>query len=543
MATVETVGTVGTIASEIGSAESADRRQIRLITVHGTFDSQATWDDDGSPLISGLRQKLGEAGATLVPQQFIWSGENDHFARREAADQLREIVEADLENDAYDALYIVGHSHGGTVARLAMNKLGGEKRPDGVFTFGSPFVRFKPRGVGAMVSTLKWLVGGLGTIAALAILVLLILSLISVDNEAAQTAQENIQTLEQTVSDAVDDAEGDGGADAAPPSPDSAGDAEDGGISRASIVLGVSLIGVLGLIWWLNRLLDRWRLSLFAAQHRIKADFDPDEREPRVGYVCFHAIGDEAGVLLRFWGFFTWVLQSAIFLLLFGAVAMLAIGFGLGAVGLVDTLFGTSIWATAVEPMLALWFNLDPAADAEALGEMVDELPWYVLGVAVRTLLALLVLAIVVAPIALLIPPLLRRQYFAFGGEKLSWPVIFDINADRLPGRRAMMETCFLWSALKQLRIQHNYYYEEPSIIDRVGEKILNFDVPDRGRDWSLEQRFLLALRALMLFSLVGLVLGFAATWAYYDVKCSAFVPPFGTEKCRNLAPVFADDA
>lgn len=182
-------------------------RRVKIFTVHGTFAYETDWDNwvppsaaaektTEQPFINRLSDELAIRGITLDQadhSQFNWSGGNSHDERRTAAIGLKKHIEAVLAEDRakhgdghYDGVYVVGHSHGGTISRLAMNlwdkdynyydpsvsdshdefkhddtcdtckrarngKVGpsNERRPDGIITFGSPFVTFakRPRGL------------------------------------------------------------------------------------------------------------------------------------------------------------------------------------------------------------------------------------------------------------------------------------------------------------------------------------------------------------------------------------------------------------
>ena len=187
-------------------------RRAMIYTVHGTFDHKAGWDDwDASDapskparerrFINRLSGELARHGITLTASdhiQYDWSGGNSHDERRTAAIGLKKLIQDDLTAkyakhgaDYYDGgVYIVGHSHGGTVARLAVNmwdsdsedyepigaaphpeahklddrcptcmrqrhgKVGPNTvpKPDRVFTFGSPFVTFETRRGASLLS-------------------------------------------------------------------------------------------------------------------------------------------------------------------------------------------------------------------------------------------------------------------------------------------------------------------------------------------------------------------------------------------------------
>lgn len=190
----------------------AKRKRAKVFTVHGTFDNEAGWDNwdpdkkrpDGTYglFVNRLQQELGDRDIVVEKEdhtQYNWSGGNSHDERRIAAIGLKKLIEDELSKtyatrgpDYYDGgVYVVGHSHGGTVARLAMNLwdkpsnyhepihkdtideevthddtcptckrdrhgLVGPNtvpRPDRVITFGSPFVTFEQRRGSSLLST------------------------------------------------------------------------------------------------------------------------------------------------------------------------------------------------------------------------------------------------------------------------------------------------------------------------------------------------------------------------------------------------------
>ena len=185
----------------------AKPRRVKVFTVHGTFAHAADWDDwdkddndckktEHWQFVNRLAQHLRSHGVTLDEldhTQYDWSGGNSHPERLTAAIGLKKLIETDLGKtyaehgeDYYDRVYIVGHSHGGTISRLAMNLWDKEpdyydppdknepahddecptclrtrnglvgrntvRRPDGVITFGSPFVTFEKRRGGLLTA-------------------------------------------------------------------------------------------------------------------------------------------------------------------------------------------------------------------------------------------------------------------------------------------------------------------------------------------------------------------------------------------------------
>ena len=205
--------------------QERSQHRVKIFTVHGTFANEAEWDNwslgkgdkrqvEECQFVRRLSKALDQRGIALEQEdhtQYNWSGGNSHEERRTAAIGLKKAIEHELAekerlhgNTYYDGVYVIGHSHGGTVSRLAMNLWdknfdfydpenelefkhddecsnckqvrNGEvgpchrNRPDGVITFGSPFVRFEDRPVGvetvrigAWVFRILWLaiIGGL----------------------------------------------------------------------------------------------------------------------------------------------------------------------------------------------------------------------------------------------------------------------------------------------------------------------------------------------------------------------------------------------
>lgn len=200
------------------------RRRVKIFTVHGTFSHEAAWDDWDAEAADNDRQSKGPprnfvnllseylksqnvAFDELDHTQYNWSGLNSHDERRTSAIGLKKLIERELAQtqqkygkpykEYYDGgVYIIAHSHGGTISRLAMNLwdkdqeyYGPEKRvdpttktvifdelkhddhcehcqqerngnvgpntvdrPDCVITFGSPFVTFEERSGGLLAA-------------------------------------------------------------------------------------------------------------------------------------------------------------------------------------------------------------------------------------------------------------------------------------------------------------------------------------------------------------------------------------------------------
>ena len=227
-------------------------KRIKAILVHGTFAQDTHWDDPNGEFATKLKAHLREKDAHLDVDEFRWNAKNDHEKRRVAALRLRDVVAKELQED-HDALYLVAHSHGGTVTRLALNSLPAGPRPTGVFTFGSPFVRFRPRNIQVVTKWGLWL----GRILAFLLILLLANSLYQGGIFGANNA--------------------------------------------VAMVFIAAICTALGFvfIYWLPARIERFvRERLVQERDFLTSRFDPAE-ETVTPYVCFHATFDEAGLLLR----------------------------------------------------------------------------------------------------------------------------------------------------------------------------------------------------------------------------------------------------
>lgn len=224
------------------AAAPGAKPRVKIFTVHGTFADEADWDDwdtkdekkkkeveadrlkprgfisrlserlfgvtEKRNFINRLSEHLASNGVILDKQDhtpYEWSGGNSHDERQIAAIGLKHLIQDELEQtyelhgkDYYDGgVYVIGHSHGGTLSRIAMNlwdkdfyyyppmlmdetlrrhlerhdaftlddkcptckqerngRVGPNtvQRPDTVITFGSPFVTFETRKSGLLTA-------------------------------------------------------------------------------------------------------------------------------------------------------------------------------------------------------------------------------------------------------------------------------------------------------------------------------------------------------------------------------------------------------
>tara|TARA_B100000676_G_scaffold78190_2_gene77885 strand:- start:1641 stop:2996 length:1356 start_codon:yes stop_codon:yes gene_type:complete len=92
-----------------------------VFLVHGSFAGNETW-----PLLvekkTTFASELKRAGGKRTTiHHFLWSGQNKHQSRLDAAENLAKEIEEFTTED--DRVVIIGHSHGGNVGLLAASKL------------------------------------------------------------------------------------------------------------------------------------------------------------------------------------------------------------------------------------------------------------------------------------------------------------------------------------------------------------------------------------------------------------------------------------
>lgn len=425
------------LTEPVSPAKARDdaQRRVKIITVHGTFAYETDWDNwksgeqsAASPpvaFINQLSDRLRERGILLEEgdhSQYNWSGGNSHDERRTAAIGLKKQIEHELAEahekkgaDYYDGVYLIGHSHGGTISRLAMNLWGKDydyydpeltdardefkhddtcdtckrarngrvapsrlRRPDGVFTFGSPFVTFETRRGGLLTARLAaW---SFRALVVLPILMLLAVAWFLGPTAATSTVWKLTPGFLQSLilvawpvavywlfgslsgvlvaaverwfgktnvlfatSAAVQSVKylmlvaaavyyyfyATGQTDrllAMPPFDDAA---MQGWLSWL-----VLLAFALGLLVLLPGAFLRWlRRSVVPLKTRLPTKYDPAEDRP-TAYVNYHTPGDEAGLGLRVFGILTWTVQT----LALATATVLVIGFLLMIPSLIEAL-------------------------------------------------------------------------------------------------------------------------------------------------------------------------------------------------------------
>lgn len=123
-----------------------------IYLIHGTWpngpfrrvrpDEKNNWFHPNAPLSQALVQQLGN---TVRVSAFLWSGENSVAQRTIAAEALAVRIVQDYQEQSPDGVFLLAHSHGGTVAVEMLCRhhrvLAAENvRLNGIICMASPFV-------------------------------------------------------------------------------------------------------------------------------------------------------------------------------------------------------------------------------------------------------------------------------------------------------------------------------------------------------------------------------------------------------------------
>lgn len=118
-----------------------------ITLVHGTWATRAAWLKEDSVFCDHIRQTLGSNARFLA---FAWSGANTQLARLKAADELSVHLTRMMAEHPDASHFVVGHSHGGSVALYALLRDKLSNRVDGVICLSTPFISVRERYLGTM---------------------------------------------------------------------------------------------------------------------------------------------------------------------------------------------------------------------------------------------------------------------------------------------------------------------------------------------------------------------------------------------------------
>jgi pimeloyl-ACP methyl ester carboxylesterase len=115
--------------------------RLVFVIIHGTASRGAWWTRPESRIRRRLARHFDRRGHSV---SFEWSGANTNVARLTAGrDLARRILE--LHEEFHVPIYLIGHSHGGTIALYSMRDPAVEARVAGVICIGTLFLKCSPR--------------------------------------------------------------------------------------------------------------------------------------------------------------------------------------------------------------------------------------------------------------------------------------------------------------------------------------------------------------------------------------------------------------
>jgi pimeloyl-ACP methyl ester carboxylesterase len=122
----------------------ASSPSIVVTVIHGTWASKANWIREDSMFCTLIRFAFPLDLMQIVP--FRWSGHNSVSARYKAALALAQQVEESSQRWPEAQHILIGHSHGGSVALIALRMGGLAERICGVACLSTPFLlaRIRP---------------------------------------------------------------------------------------------------------------------------------------------------------------------------------------------------------------------------------------------------------------------------------------------------------------------------------------------------------------------------------------------------------------
>lgn len=126
---------------------------IIVTTVHGTWARSTAWIGESSILFHALRTQVANP---IVPDKFLWSGNNNHEDRHLAALALHEHCLRVRARHGQQMHVIIAHSHGGNVVQYARKLSGLDQHVDLFIFLGTPFLTFRRnRHIHTLIATFR----------------------------------------------------------------------------------------------------------------------------------------------------------------------------------------------------------------------------------------------------------------------------------------------------------------------------------------------------------------------------------------------------
>lgn len=119
------------------SLYAASNPRKLYIIIHGTWGHESSWYLPEGDFFKTLEAETQNKDIKIT--SFTWSGRNEHVRRILAGTQLRKLIQS---YSPKTQIYLITHSHGGTVASIASHQLAHDKQNKhkikGLITLGTP---------------------------------------------------------------------------------------------------------------------------------------------------------------------------------------------------------------------------------------------------------------------------------------------------------------------------------------------------------------------------------------------------------------------
>jgi hypothetical protein len=186
-------------------------------------------------------------------------------------------------------------------------------------------------------------------------------------------------------------------------------------------------------------------------------------------FICFHVIGDEANLILRFWVLLTEILNKC---LRFLEILILLPIFLFFIIILIKNLGSIDIGYVSDRLAIISWSIHNGTFDNEDRVRYLEAFNFYVVLSFIFFPLVLFIIYLLTTPLVLLIPWYLRRQFFGFGNEGLMGNFGSDIHVNRTPHPRSTIELCIFALDLLKGKLRHSRFTKSKSVLEKTSQYI-----------------------------------------------------------------------
>jgi hypothetical protein len=416
----------------------------------------------------GVKNRLAEHGIQAKTELFEWSGKNTHPERIFWSERLTDKL---IEYGKNQRTFIVAHSHGGTIADMAISNTERDFWPEGVITFGTPFIYVYPRKYQNFIRMAKF--------SVISLIVLFFMYCFSYAS-ATFRFMPNIYILSFVV------------------------------------ITGIfsSILFYLKVMNWLRSWLGR-------SSECANVLFERD-RENSLPFICYTSIFDIAHIGLNTWSGATSILRWIPYLLLIILLSAIPSLF-FSAQYLI---FGGSDVASALiairdylQPFIPSFVISDTNYDMEIVSRYI--ILAFFLG-SMSFSISMIIVIILSIPFSVAFSWLLRNHKYGYGDEGPLWHVTHDIGIRKRPNKQSLQIRTFYPKAYLHREWMHNYFPYHQDMPASVAQHIVEWpgSLLNPGEK-SLGILYWTLLQALM--ALCGIILG-VVIMSDIIIRTSAFL-------------------